>query len=267
MKLNKQRDKDCYIFLEDGQIVEEEKDKDSLKIMNNDSNSFNKDNCLKDNCLNEANTSQKDFYDNLSQHVSSLPKKKTFNRILISVISIIIILLAFNIFGLLKSVQEDSYNQLNLGLNHFTASEKNKEELFFISDVIHNSNSNIKGYYDELNSLIQNSNNYSFSTDVLKIQKKIQTDLNDINSLREYVTYDNFEKPITILKDRFENVFELCTFLLNKPSSSNIENYNSHAKKEIELQNNLISTLSSYFEKLNIEYKITNDNTLVYSKK
>lgn len=262
MKLNRQRDKDCYIFLEDGQIVEEEKDKDSLKIMNENSNSLNEN-----DPLNQTANTQNDFYDNLSQHINSLPKKKTFNRILIILISIIVILLGFNIFGLLKSVQKDSYNQLNIGLNNITANEENKEELFFISDVIHSSNSNIKEYYDELNSLVQNSNNYSFSKDILKIQNKIQADLNDVNSLGEYVTYDKFEKPIIILKNRFENVFELCTVLLNKPSSSNIENYNSYAKKEIELQSNLISTICSYFEKLNIEYKITNDNTFVYTKK
>lgn len=261
MKLNKQRDKDCYIFLEDGQIVEEEKDKDSLKIMNEDSSSFNED-----NCLNESNTNQKDFYDNLSQHVNSLPKKKTFNRILIITISIIAILLAFNIFGLLKSIQQDSYNELNLGLNNFTASEKNKEELFFISDVIHNSNSNIKEYYDELNKLIQNYNQYSFSREVLNIQKKIQVDLNDVNSLGNYVNYKNFEMPISILKARFENISDLCTVLTGSSYSSNTENYNSYAKKEIELQSNLISTLSTYFEKLNIQYKITSDNTLIYNK-
>lgn len=261
MKLSRQRDKDCYVFLEDGQIVEEEKDKDSLKIMNEDSNSFNENDPL-DNAVNN----QKDFYDNLSQHINSLPKKKTFNSILIAVISIVGVLLAFNIFGLLKSIQENSYNQLNIGLSNITASEEDKEELFFISDVIHNSNSNIKEYYDELNSLIQNNNSYTFNKDVLKIQNKIQTDLNDVNSLKEYVTYANFERPIEILKTRFENIFELCTTLTNNSNSSNIENYNSYAQKEIELQNNLVATLSSYFEKLNIEYKITNDNTLVYNR-
>lgn len=259
MKLSRQRNKDCYVFLEDGQIVEEEKDKDSVKIMNENSNSFND--------INKTSNNQKDFYDNISKHINCLPKKKTFNKIFIILISIIMLLLAFNIIKIFKYVQQDSFNELNVGVTHFTANEKNKKDLFFISDVIQNSNSNIKEYYDELNIIVQNNNSISFKSDILEIQSRIQNNLNDVNNLNSYIDYNNFEKPISILRNRFNNVFDLCTTLLNSSSSSNINNYNSYAQKEIELQNNLILILCTYFEKLNIEYKILDDNTFVYDKK
>lgn len=259
MKLSRQRNKDYYVYLEDGQIVEEEKDKDSVKIMNENSNSFND--------INKTSDNQKDFYDNISKHISHLPKKKTFNKIFLILISTIMLLLAFNIIKIFKYVQQDSFNELNIGLTHFTANEKNKEDLFFISDVIKNSNSNIKEYYDELNIIVQNNNSISFKSDILEIQSRIQNDLNDVNNLNSYVDYNNFEKPISILKNRFNNVFDLCTILLNNSNSSNINNYNSYAQKEIELQNNLILILCTYFEKLNIEYKILDDNTFVYDEK
>lgn len=256
MKLNKHRNKDYYVFIENGSIVEEEKDKDSLKIMNENSTFSDVE-----------NKQQSDFYDNLLKHTNNLPKKKTFNTIIIVVISVICLLLAFNIFGLLESIQNDSYNQLNIGLNDISVTDESKEEVFFLSDVIHNSNSKLKKYYDDLNSLINNYNNRSFYSEISSIKNKAQIDLNDVNSLNEYLIYKNFEKPIGILKERFENIVELCDSLENANFSQSIKTYNSYAKKEIELQNNLISSISIYFEKLNIEYKITEDNTFVYSKK
>lgn len=256
MKLSRKRKKDYYLFLEDGQIIKEEKNDDSVKIMNDKADSLNN--------MNKSTNTHKDFYDNISKYINKLPKRSTFNKIFIISISIIMILLAFNLVRIFKYVQNDSFNQLNIG--EFAVNDKNKEDLFFISEVISNSNSHIKKYYDELNIIVQNNNNLSNNSDILNIKSKVQTDLNDIDTLGNYIEYDNFEKPISILKNRFENILNLCDELLNKDSSSYITNYNSFALNEIELQNNLIVTLSSYFDKLEIEYKTINDNTFVYYK-
>lgn len=261
MKLNNKRDKDCYVFMEDGIIREEDKDNDTLKIMNDDSDFDSSGNDEKKALVNE------ELYDNISKRISDMPKKKVFNRILIISISIILILLSINIIGLFKAVQEDASSQFTLDISNIKTDNKTKNEFFFLTDVIHNSNNKIKEYYDSINKLVQSSNTNYLSKDIANIQKNIQADLQDVERLNQFVNKKSFAQPIKILNDRFSNISELTNKILNSPSSQYINIYNEHARKEISFQENLTVCLKGYFEYFKIEYRINNENAFVYIKK
>lgn len=259
MKLNKQKNKDYYVFLEDGEIIEEEKDKDSLKIMNH----HDSDNS--DSINNEDNSKkQKDFYDNLSKYCNKLPNKKTFNIIILSLISIISILIIFNIIGIVKSVHDTSMDDFNLNSTSIKISSKDREQLFFMANIVKNSNSSLKNYYDDINKLIKQSNGQFLNSRINQTKNDIENNLNELKTLNQYVDVKLFNSVIKLLEDRFNNALELCVILSNPASSSNIENYNYYASKEIELQKEQILILSKYFDKLKIEYEITSDNSLIY---
>lgn len=257
MKLRK-KDKDYYLFIEEGEIIEEEKDKDSLKIMN--------DSSIENNSSTENSRTQNDFYTNLSKYINCLPKKSTFNKILLITISLISVLLAFNIIGILKTVQDDSINNLNTELDNVKITQKDKEQVLFISTVISNSNTNIKGYYDVLRDLIQynSGDTYYYNKCIADIQSKASKDLNDLYTLNEYIDIELFSKPISILESRFSNIVKLCEILLNNNKSSNINEYNNYANNEIDLGKQQIDNLSNYFKKLNIKYEINDSHSLVY---
>lgn len=257
MKLSGKRNKDCYVYLEDGVIIEEDKNDNDLKIMDTDDSR---------DSLTNSNSQNNDFYDQISKHISSMPSKKTFNKILVGSITIISVLLIINIFGLLKAIKQDSSNEFNFTINNLNNNKETKEELFFLADVIYNSNCNLKDYYDSLYKEITNYNNHSFNKKILDIQKNIQQDLNDVNRLDEFVSKKTFDSPIEIVNNRFTNIYELTEKLLNSSNSQLINLYNSYANNEISLQKKLTTTLSAYFEYLKIEHKITNDNTIIYNK-
>lgn len=267
MKLSGRRDKDYYIYLEDGVIREEQREGNEIKIMNEDSNSdFNNTNPNSPNNSNNPNVNS-DFYDNLSKHIPSMPKKRVFNRILLISITVILLLLAVNVIGLFNAIQKDSSNQFELTTGSFGNVSKAKDELFFLADVIHNSNTHLKDYYDSLYTLAQKPNNNDLNKEISKIKDGINIDLQDANRLNQFVDEKGFNSPIQILINRFNNVNELADKLLSSPSSQYINLYNTYAEKEISFLKELTNSIQSYFEFFNIEYQVNDDNTFVYTKK
>lgn len=264
MKLNKKRDKDCYIYLEDGVIKEEDKNKDSFKIMDEQEQKLDSKNNTNPNDSDEARPI--DFYDNLSKYIPSLPSKKTFNKVLISLITVIAIILTFITVHLFVSVKKDSSNELNFNISNFKNTDRDKEELYFLADVIQNSNKLLKDSYDSIYTLLTTDvDRNAFNNDVLKIKENIQNSIIELNQLNKYITIKNFNVPISILESRFNNISKLCDKLNSNYNSNNINFYNSYAKTETLLQKDLINSISYYFDYLDIEYTITNENTLTYS--
>lgn len=247
----KRKNKDYYLsFDEQGDLIKEEKDNDSIKIMEDNNTNIN---------------IQNDFYDNLSKFVKKLPDKKLFNKILIYLITGILILLTINILGLAQSIQKNSYTELNNSILNITTEDLNKEDIFFLSDIISNSNSNIKQYYNSLNNIIILKNNTK-NSDIRDIKNNIQKDIEELNNLDKDKSYKKFKEPISLLIKRFNILVDLCDKISDTNNNKQAQYYNNSAKKEIELKKSLMSIIKIYFDNLNIEYSIMKDGTFFYTK-
>lgn len=260
MKRFNKREEDCYVFMEDGVMKEEIKDAEKIKIMQNDKRFDDIDS----NEQEEPKT--KELYENLSDKFSSMPKRSIFNRILVVAITIVSILLLINIVGLFKAVQQESSNQFSVDVKNIKINNKSRKELFFLTDVIQNSNTKIKNYYDTINSNILNSTG-STSSVISNIEKNIDTDLKDVEKLKQMIDKKDFKQPISILEDRFNNLKTLTRNLLTTQNFKNINLYNQHAQEDISLLNNLTAYIRGYFEYFKVEYSMKDDSTFIYIKK
>lgn len=241
MKFNKERDKDCYLYISNGEIMEEDKVDVGIKTMSQESN---------------IKPKEKDLYDKLSEYTDKLPKKKVFNRILIGVISLVCICLFFSIAKIMKSTST---------LNDLTSNPQKIEEVYLVANTIENSNKYILDYYNTINNLIVN-NRSDLNGQVSSIKNMITTDLNDIKTLYSHINLKSLESSINILENRFNNLLSLCNSLTISHSSNKSEIYNKYVKTEIELLSNQISDITKIFDSFYIEYSIDKNNSIIFKK-
>lgn len=245
MKINKERDKDCYLYINNGEIIEEEKEGSDIKIMENNPNKIDNKN------------KSKDLYDNLSEYTNKLPNRKTFNRILITVVSIICIALIFSLVRVSKSLSVS---------NNLTNTNKAIEDTYFIADVIQNSNKCLLDYYNGISTLIIRDKINDLDKKIISIKEMVNQDLIDISSIDKHISSKSLKNAIDILKIRFKNLLALCEALESNPSSKYVDIYNTYANIEIEEQSKLIKELTNQFDILNIEYTVDSNNSITYKK-
>lgn len=245
MKINrerdKERDKDCYLYINNGEIIEEEKGEADIKIMENNPNEIK----------------PKDLYDNLLEYTDKLPSRKTFNRILITVISVICIALVFSLIRVSKSLSVT---------NNLTNTNKATEDTYFIADIIQNSNKCLSDYYNTINTLIVRDKINDLDKKIISIKEMVNQDLTDISSVDKHISSKSLKKSIDILEVRFKNLLALCNALESNSSSKYVDIYNTYANIEIEEQSKLIKELTNQFDILDIEYTIDKNNSITYKK-
>ena len=242
MKINKERDKDCYLYLNNGEIIEEEKGESDIKIMDNNPSNQNK---------------SKDLYDNLLEYTDKLPSRKTFNRILITIITIICVALTFSLIRISKSLSIS---------NNLTNNSKAIEDTHLLVDIIQNSNKCLLDYYDTISTLIIKEKTSDLDKKIVSIKEMVSQDLIDIKSVDKYISSRSLNNAIDILEKRFNNVLDLCEELKNNSNSKYSDIYNTYANIEIKEQSKLVKELVNQFDNLNIEYTIDENNSITYKK-
>lgn len=241
MKLNKTANKDYYLYLENGEITTEEKDENSIKIM--------------DDNTKENSNKQFDFYENLSKYTSKLPSKRTFNKILtifLSIVSLLLIIVSIDFAKNIKWCLTDKTQIIEQSHDYI--------------DNIGYINQNLNRYYKTLYSKLLNNTNYSLSKDILTIENMIKDDLNTLKTLKESKNNELFKESTKIIEKRLNNMLDLCSTLEDTSDSKYIFIYNSYAKVEIEEQSKFIKEISSCFDKLGIKYSIRDDYSIIYTK-
>ena len=241
MKFNKERDKDCYLYISNGEIMEEDKIDTDIKTMSQESN---------------IKPREKDLYDKLSEFTDKLPKKKVFNRILIGIISLICISLFFSIAKIIK------YTFIS---NDLINNPQKIEEVYLIADTIQNSNKYLLEYFNTVNNLIRN-NRTDLNSQVLSMKDTAIKDLNDIKSLNSYITSKELKESISILEYRFKNFIDMCTSISTNFNSNNVTVYNSYTKTEIEQLELQITKIKEVFDNFNIKYSVNSNNYISYNR-
>ena len=241
MKFNKERDKDCYLYISNGEIMEEDKVDTGVKTMSQESN---------------IEPKEKDLYDKLSEYTDKLPKKKVFNRILIGVISIVCICLFFSVAKIMKATFIS---------NDLTNNPNKIEEVYLMADTIQNSNKYLLEYFNTVNNLVQN-NRSDLNGQVTSLKNMAIKDLNDIKSLNDYVSLKQLKDSISILESRFNNFIDMCTSISTNSNSNSIDIYNSYTKIEIEKLELQINKIKETFDNFNIYYTINSNNSISYNK-
>lgn len=241
MKFNKERDKDCYLYISNGEIMEEDKVDTGIKTMSQESN---------------IEPKEKDLYDKLSEYTDKLPKKKVFNRILIGVISLVCICLFFSIAKIMKS----TFISSDLANN-----PQKIEEVYLMADTIQNSNKYLLEYFNTVNNLVQ-SNRSDLNGQVTSLKNMATKDLNDIKSLNDYISSKELKESISILESRFKNFTDMCTSISTNSASNSITIYNDYTATEIEQLKLQMTKIKEIFDNFNIYYTVNSNNSISYNK-
>ena len=266
---------DYFIKIDGGDIVEQEKEKNELYLMNDDvenqadntphynspeyaeyMSKLNKD-TLKEISMESVNNDS--ITHKIKEEANKKYSKKQIQTFLFGLIGILFVA-SLMTFGFMIKDSNSINNTANVVNNN--PSEKEMSDLSFILNVVSTSNKTSLGYYNELKELAMSSKSSSIKSRVEEISKLCKENLNEVYSLKDYIDADAYSDMIAQLKSRYENIIELCNSLYIKNSNELKSLYNEHAKVEIEIIDALNMEITKKLDYFAIAYKVENDSII-----
>jgi hypothetical protein len=130
----------------------------------------------------------------------------------------------------------------------------------FMTRIIYLSGTNSKENYDKLKSITSiknNKNSTTYNEMILDIRESFESNLIEINTLKDYVDEQTFEPEINLLRERCENAIKLCNEMISY-NSGLTSIYNKYAQNEIEIVSQLNDELMKNLDEINIDYTYEN---------
>lgn len=269
---------DYYIKLDEGNIVESSKSSNQLDIMNDNNEINNKDiphynspeyaeyiskinkDSLKEISMESVNN------DNIALKIKDEAKKKYSKKqiqiFIFALISILFIASIITVGFMFKSVSSSgSTPDTFIG-----SSSKVLEEFDFLTKVVVASGENSISNYDKLKELAVSKNNIDsdiYNIKIEEVKKLSQKDLDEVNTLKDYITIENYVDIVDVLKLRYENIIELCNKMIISTSSNVISVYNNYAKVEIEIIDILNREFMNKLDQFNISYEFKDGSIIL----
>lgn len=273
-------DEDYYIKVDDGNIVKENKTKDidfindTIESQSDDMphynspeyaeyiSKINKDS-LKEISMESVNN------DNIALKIKDEANKKYSKKqiqvFIFVLISILFIASIITVGFMFKSVSSSSSTTGTFIGN----SSKDLEELDFLTKVIVASGENSLSNYDKLKEVAISKSNIDsniYNIKIEEVKKLSQKDLDEINTLKDYITIRNYADIVDVLKLRYENTIELCNKMLTSTGSNLVSVYNNYAKVEIEIIDRLNREFMEKLDQFNISYEFKDGSIILNDK-
>lgn len=267
---------DYFIKVDGGDIIEQNKEKNELYIMNDDvieekeedniphynspeyaeyMSKLNKDS-LKEISMESINNDDIAF--KIKEEANKKYSKKQIQTFLFGLIGILFVASLMTFGFMLKD---------GTVTNHSTvASEEELSDFDFLLNVISVSGETSLSYYNDLKEFAESKSSSSLSlqkTKISEINKQAKENLEEVNSLKDYIDITNYSDIISLLKSRYENIIELCSKLTTANSSNSASFYNKYAKLEIEIVDSLNTEITKKLDYFSIPYKLK-DNAIVF---
>ena len=272
---------DYYIKLDEGNIVESSKSSNHLDIMNDNNELNNEDiphynspeyveyiskinkDSLKEISMESVNN------DNIALKIKDEANKKYSKKqmqvFIFVLISILFIASIITVGFMFKSVSSSSSTTGTFIGN----SSKDLEELDFLTKVIVASGENSLSNYDKLKEVAISKSNIDsniYNIKIEEVKKLSQKDLDEINTLKDYITIRNYADIVDVLKLRYENTIELCNKMLTSTGSNLVSVYNNYAKVEIEIIDRLNREFMEKLDQFNISYEFKDGSIILNDK-
>lgn len=275
----KKRDKDCYIFIENGAIKEEEKVDNHIKIIKENNSNSDIDLTMCDinlnsseyahyvadnisNKLREEESCDKNIIEYLYKLYNGKIPKVYLQKILNTFSILTMCILIFTSIPIIKNITNKSKFEANLmekTIQYNRNLKKDKESFEFLLNIIKTSNSNINTYYKELKSSVNSESDemsFIYSRKISDCKKYIERDLEDIYKLDSYINTKIYENIINILIERYKLLINLCDKLLISSIEEQSQIYNSYANREKILLEELFDLSILYLQSYNISYNV-----------
>lgn len=272
---------DYYIKLDEGNIVESSKSSNHLDIMN-DNNELNNEDIPHYNSPEYAEYISKINKDSLKEismesvnndnialkikdEANKKYSKKQIQVFIFVLISILFIASIITVGFMFKSVSSSSSTTGTFIGN----SSKDLEELDFLTKVIVASGENSLSNYDKLKEVAISKSNIDsniYNIKIEEVKKLSQKDLDEINTLKDYITIRNYADIVDVLKLRYENTIELCNKMLTSTGSNLVSVYNNYAKVEIEIIDRLNREFMEKLDQFNISYEFKDGSIILNDK-
>lgn len=260
---------DYFIKIDDGDIVDQDKEKNELYIMNDKKDEedtlphynspeyseymskLNKDS-LKEISMESVNNDS--LTHKIKEEADEKYGKNKIQKFLFIAIAILFVA-SVATFGVILSGSNSSQSNL-VGAN---VSEKDLSDFDFLLKVTISSSNTSLQYYDELKEIAENKNtlnNNMYDTKLSEIKKSAEANLQEVNLLNQYIDINNYNEIINLLKLRYENLIKVC----NELSKTMVDNYksiyNTYAKNEISVIESLNKEIVVKLDYFKIPYRI-----------
>lgn len=272
---------DYYIKLDEGNIVESSKSSNHLDIMN-DNNELNNEDIPHYNSPEYAEYISKINKDSLKEismesvnndnialkikdEANKKYSKKQMQVFIFVLISILFIASIITVGFMFKSVSSSSSTTGTF----IGSSSKDLEELDFLTKVIVASGENSLSNYDKLKEVAISKSNIDsniYNVKIEEVKKLSQKDLDEVNTLKDYITIRNYADIVDVLKLRYENTIELCNKMLTSTGSNLVSVYNNYAKVEIEIIDRLNREFMEKLDQFNISYEFKDGSIILNDK-
>lgn len=268
---------DYFIKIDDGDIVEQEKEKNELYIMNDDTKNqlddiphynspeyaeymskLNKDS-LKEISMESINSDS--ITHKIKEEANKKYSKKQIQTLLFGLIGILFVA-SLMTFGFM--IKDSGLANNSASVTNNTPTEKEMSDLSFMLNVVSTSNKTSLEYYNELKELAVNnrSNSSLIKSKIEEISKLSKENLNEVYSLKNYIDADNYGDIIAQLKSRYDNIIDLCNTLYIKDYNEHKSIYNKHAKAEIKIIDTLNMEIIKKLDYFGIPYKVENNSII-----
>ena len=260
---------DYFIKIDDGDIVDQDKEKNELYIMNDNKDEedalphynspeyseymskLNKDS-LKEISMESVNNDS--LTHKIKEEADEKYGKNKIQKFLFIAIAILFVA-SIATFGVILSGSNSSQSNL-VGSN---VSEKDLSDFDFLLKVTISSSNTSLQYYDELKEIAENKNTLNsnmYDTKLNEIKKSAEANLQEVNILNQYIDINNYNEIINLLKLRYENLIKVC----NELSKTMVDNYksiyNTYAKNEISVIESLNKEIVIKLDYFKIPYRI-----------
>lgn len=269
-------DNDYFIKIDGGDIIEQNKEKNELYIMNDDIIEEKEENniphynspeyaeyisklskdSLKEISMESINNDDIAF--KIKEEANKKYSKKQIQTFLFGLIGILFVASLMTFGFMLK----DGTVTTHPGI----ISKEELSDFDFLLNVVSVSNKTSLGYYNDLKEYAESKSISSLSlqkTKITEINKQAKENLEEVNSLEDYIDISVYSDIVSLLKSRYENIIELCNKLTTTNSSNSVSFYNKYTQSEIEIIDSLNTEITKKLDFFGIHYNL-NDNEIVF---